>query len=156
MSRPSLYEHAGGTAAFHALATAHHARCLADPLLNHPFARPGHPDHVRRLGDYWAEVLGGPPVFSRDCGGHSAMLEVHARQGVDAEFGGRFVACFMAAADDAGLPADAPFRAALHAYMTWAVEEVKQYSPDDAEVPTGLPMPRWGWDGPLGDAGDTE
>jgi hemoglobin len=36
--------------AFLALAAAHHARCLADPELNHPFSHPGqHPRHVERL-----------------------------------------------------------------------------------------------------------
>ena len=37
--RPTLYEFAGGEQAFAALAHAHHARCLADPELNHPFTR---------------------------------------------------------------------------------------------------------------------
>src|SRR6185436_17617144 len=62
--RPTLYEFAGGDDAFLALATAHHARCLADPELNHPFSHPDqHPQHVERLAAYWAEVLGGPPRF---------------------------------------------------------------------------------------------
>ena len=64
--RPTLYEYAGGDAAFLALAAAHHERCLADPELNHPFSHPGqNPQHVERLAAYWAEVLGGPPRFSR-------------------------------------------------------------------------------------------
>lgn len=64
--RPSLFEHAGGEPAFLALATAHHARCLADPELNHPFSKlDGNPDHIARLGWYWAEVLGGPPLYTR-------------------------------------------------------------------------------------------
>ena len=33
MARPSLYEFAGGDPAFLALATAHHERCLLDPVL---------------------------------------------------------------------------------------------------------------------------
>jgi hemoglobin len=147
MSRPSLYEFAGGAPAFLALATAHHARCLADPVLNHPFSHGTHPDHVQRLADYWAEALGGPARYSA---GHSAMLDVHARQGADADLGERFVACFMAAADDADLPGDPDFRAALRAYMTSAAAEVLHYSPHDAEVPPGQSMPRWGWDGPAG------
>ena len=36
--RTTLFEFAGGEPAFLALATAHHARCLADPELNHPFS----------------------------------------------------------------------------------------------------------------------
>ncbi len=63
--RPNLYEFAGGEPAFLALAAAHHARCLADPELNHPFSHPGqHPQHVERLAAYWAEVMGGPPLYS--------------------------------------------------------------------------------------------
>ena len=64
----SLFEFAGGEPAFLALAAAHHARCLADPELNHPFSHPGqHPQHVERLAAYWAEVMGGPPTYSRSC-----------------------------------------------------------------------------------------
>jgi hemoglobin len=147
MTRPSIYEFAGGAPAFLALAVAHHERCLQDPVLNHPFSHPGHPEHVQRLGSYWAEVFGGPPAFSQTCGGHSAMLDVHARQGADDDLGERFVSCFVQAADDAHLPADPALRAALRAYMTWAVAEVLSYSPADAQVPAGLPVPQWSWDG---------
>ncbi|TDD41944.1 hypothetical protein E1286_31820 [Nonomuraea terrae] len=55
MSRPSIFECAGGEDAFLALAAAHHRRCLLDPVLNHPFSRGTRPDHVRRLADYWGE-----------------------------------------------------------------------------------------------------
>jgi hemoglobin len=117
--RPSLYEFAGGEAAFLALAAAHHARCLADPELNHPFSHPDqNPHHVERLGAYWAEVLGGPPVFSQTCGDHSSVLRMHAGNGDISDLGRRFVACFVAAADDAGLPSAPEFREALRAYMT--------------------------------------
>jgi hemoglobin len=37
--------------------------------------------HVERLAVYWAEVLGGPPRFSAECGGHSAALLMHAHNG---------------------------------------------------------------------------
>src|SRR5438445_9892887 len=121
MTRPSMFEFAGGDAAFLALAAAHHQRCLADPVLSHPFSHPDNPDHVERLADYWAEVFGGPPRYSESFGGHSAMLGIHAGQGADADLGDRFVACFVQAADDAGLPDDAEFRAGLRAYMQWAV-----------------------------------
>lgn len=147
MPRPSVFESAGGEPAFLALATAHHQRCLADPVLNHPFSHPGQPDHVTRLASYWAEVFGGPPRYSRDYGGHSAMLGVHAGQGADEELGERFVDCFVAAADDAALPADPELRAALRSYMIWAVGEVMSYSPRGSRVASDLPVPRWSWDG---------
>jgi hemoglobin len=74
MPQPSIFEFAGGEPAFLRLATAHHERCLQDPVLNHPFSHPGHPQHVQRLAGYWAEVFGGPARYSHTCGGHSAML----------------------------------------------------------------------------------
>jgi hemoglobin len=146
--RPSLFAFAGGEPAFLALAAAHHARCLADPELNHPFSHPDqHPQHVQRLAAYWAEVLGGPPAYSKGCGDQSGVLRMHAGNGDISDLGRRFVRCFDEAVDDAGLPADPEFRAALHAYMRWAVDDVLAYSPPDAVVPAGAPMPRWGWDG---------
>jgi hemoglobin len=147
--RPTLYEFAGGEPAFLALAAAHHARCLADPELNHPFSHPEqHPQHVERLAAYWAEVLGGPPGYSQSCGDHSSVLHMHAGNGDMGDLGLRFVDCFVRALDDAGLPADPAFREAMSAYIRWAVTEVLTYSPEDAVVPIDVPMPRWSWDGP--------
>jgi hemoglobin len=148
--RPSLYEHAGGDEAFLRLAAAHHARCLADPELNHPFSHPGqHPAHVARLAAYWAQVFGGPAAYTGEHGAdHSHVLRLHAGNGELDDLGRRFVACFVAAADDADLPADPEFRAALRAYMEWAVAEVLSYPGSPGDVPPGRPMPRWSWDGP--------
>jgi len=147
-TRPTLYEFAGGEPAFLVLARAHHARCLADPELNHPFSHPDqHPQHVERLAAYWAEVLGGPPRFSQECGDHSAVLYLHSATGPLGDLPQRFVECFVRAADDADLPADPEFRAALRAYMEWAVEDMTAYSAHDAFVPEGLTVPHWSWDG---------
>jgi hemoglobin len=146
--RPTLFEFAGGEPAFLRLAAAHHVRCLEDPELNHPFSHPDqHPQHVERLAAYWAEVMGGPPHYSQECGDHSAMLVLHAGNGDMSDLGRRFVDCFVRAADDAGLPDDPEFRAALRAYMQWAVAEVLEYPDHDSVVPQDLPLPRWSWDG---------
>ena len=146
--RPTLFEYAGGEPAFLALARAHHARCLADPELNHPFSHPGqHPQHVERLAAYWAEVMGGPPRYSEQCGTQSGLLYMHSDTGDMSDLGRRFVDCFALAADDAGLPAEPDFRAALRAYMEWAVSDVLTYSPHGSVVPGDLPMPHWSWDG---------
>lgn len=142
-----MFEFAGGEPAFLALATAHHQRCLEDPVLEHPFSHPGQPDHILRLASYWAEVFGGPPRYTERWGGQSAMLDVHAGQGAEYDLGPRFVRCFVQAADDAGLPADPEFRAGLRAYMEWAAAEVLTYSPRESTVPPGLAVPRWGWNG---------
>jgi hemoglobin len=145
--RPSLYEFAGGDEAFLALARAHHARCLADPELNHPFSHAGlHPAHVERLAAYWAEVMGGPSRFSQ-LSDQSSMLRLHAGHGPGMlELSHRFVECFVAAADDAGLPDDARFRAVLRAYMEWATGVVDAYAEPGSTVPDGLRVPRWDWE----------
>jgi hemoglobin len=143
-----LYEFAGGEPAFLALAAAHHARCLDDPELNHPFSHPDqHPQHVERLAAYWAEVMGGPRVYSESCGDHSYVLHLHAGNGDMTDLGRRFVSCFLHAMDDAGLPSDFAFRSAMRQYMEAAVAEVLVYGPPDKAVPQRLPMPNWTWDG---------
>ena len=150
MTRPSIYEVAGGREAFLALAAAHHQRCLDDPVLNHPFSHPDiDPRHVEKLAEYWGEVFGGPPTYSSSYGGHAAMLALHANAGddVDADLGDRFLACFVQAMDDAGLPDDPELRAALRSYMEWATGEVMSYTPGGSVVAPDLPMPRWSWGG---------
>lgn len=146
--RPSLFEFAGARPAFLALAAAHHAQCMQDPELNHPFSHPGqHPQHLERLAAYWAEVMGGPPLYSQSCGDQPALLRMHAGNGDMGDLGERFVRCFVQAIDDAGLPEDPAFRAALRDYMEWAVDDVLAYSPEDAVVPARAAMPHWTWDG---------
>ena len=147
VERPSIYEFAGGRPAFLRLAAAHHERCLQDPVLNHPFSHPGHPQHVERLGDYWAEVFGGPPGYSQVSAGQSGMLTIHSGTQAEDDLGTRFVACFTKAIDDARLPEDLEFRTALLAYMRWATADVHSYSPKGSTVLANLPLPHWGWDG---------
>ncbi|TDQ55662.1 hemoglobin [Actinomycetospora succinea] len=146
--RPSVFDAVGGEQAFLALARAHHRRCLADPELEHPFSKlDQHPQHVERLAAYWAEVMGGPPRYSRSGADQSHVLWLHSGNGEIDDLGRRFLACFLAALDDAGVPADPELRACLRAYMEWAVADVLAYSPTDAVVPDAAPMPRWGWEG---------
>ncbi|MCW2800143.1 MAG: oxygen-binding heme protein [Aeromicrobium sp.] len=141
-----MFAYAGGEPAFLDLAAAHHARCLADPELNHPFSHPDqNPQHVQRLAAYWAEVMGGPTTFSDSMSDQGAMLHLHSGNGDMSDLGRRFVECFVLAADDAHLPADSEFRAALRAYMEWAVDDVLSHDEDPA--PTQSPMPHWSWDG---------
>jgi hemoglobin len=91
--------------------------------------------------------MGGPPTFSQTCSDESAVLMLHAGNGDMGDLGERFLDCFVRALDDAELPTDPEFRAAMHAYMRWAVDNVLAYSPVDAVVPSSLPMPRWDWSG---------
>ena len=75
------------------------------------------------------------------------MLRLHAGMEADDDLGDRFIACFVKAADDAGLPDHPELRGALRAYMEWAVRDVHAYNPGGSSVPDGLVVPRWSWDG---------
>jgi hemoglobin len=147
--RPTLYEYAGGEQAFEPFAAALHARCLADPELNHPFSHAdGHPEHTQRLAAYLAEAFGGPARYSARCADQSYVVRLHAGNGDGmADLGPRFADCFMLAADDAGWPADPEFRAVIRGYIDWAVRTVALSHLQDTAVPAGLPLPHWSWDG---------
>ncbi len=146
-ARPSVFEYAGGSDAFLALAYALHERCLEDPVLNHPFSHPSHPRHLERLAGYLGEVFGGPRTYSKFDGGHSAMLGIHAGTGADEDMAARFVVCFDRAVDDARLPTDREFRKVLHDYISWAAGEVNAISPLGSVVPEDLAFPHWSWEG---------
>jgi hemoglobin len=53
------------------------------------------------------------------------------------------------AMDDAGLPGDPEFRAAMRNYMEVAVAEVLSFGDPGTAIPADAPMPHWGWHGPL-------
>ncbi|BCJ46814.1 oxidoreductase [Actinoplanes ianthinogenes] len=148
MERPTLFEAAGGAPAMLALAADFHARCLADPVLEHPFSHVGNPEHVQRLADYWGEVLGGPPVFSERFGGHAAMLRVHANQCDEDPFSQRFAEVFDEAVAHT-LPDDPELHAVLHDYMHCATREVAAVFPATATVPETTRMPHWSWSGSM-------
>jgi hemoglobin len=142
MSSLTLFEAAGGAAAFLALAADHHERCVADPELNHPFSKDDlDPEHVARLAAYVAEVMGGPPSGLE----HAAVLVMHAGNGDMTDLGRRFVRCFDEAVA-ATLPADEALRKAFHDYMEWAVADVLAHE-EVEDVPASVPVPRWTWDG---------
>jgi hemoglobin len=91
--------------------------------------------------------MGGPPAYSQSLSDQSSLLQMHAGNGDMSDLGRRFLECFVLAADDAGMPGDPEFRAALRAYMQWAVADVLGYSPEGSVVPAGARVPRWSWDG---------
>jgi hemoglobin len=146
--RQTLYEFAGGEGAFEPFAVALHRRCLADPELNHPFSHADqNPEHVPRLAAYLAEVFGGPARYSAACADQSYLVGLHAGNGDMSDLGRRFAGCFMLAADDAGWPADPEFRTAIRGYIDWSVGTVALSHPHDTDIPAGLPVPHWSWDG---------
>jgi hemoglobin len=145
----SIYEVAGGRQAFIDLARAWHKRCLADPVVSHAFSHGYHPQHSERLAAYWAEALGGPPVYTESMSDESTVMRMHAGKGEHREMDERAQTCFAQALDDAGFSDDPRLRSTLKAYFRWSTEAFAAYPGSADEVPAGMAMPRWSWDGPL-------
>jgi len=146
--RPSIYEAAGGRHAFLNLAHAWHARCLADPVVSHAFSHGYHPQHSERLAAYWVEALGGPADYTELPGDETGVVRLHSGNGEHEEMDERAQVCFAQALDDAGLPDDPQLRSALKAYFLWATYAMSAYPDSADDVPEGLRVPRWSWDGP--------
>jgi hemoglobin len=147
----TVYEVAGGAKGVLRLATAWHARVLAGEVVGHAFSHGYHPEHTERLAAYWAEALGGPAGYSEQYGDETSVLRMHSGKGAHAEMDRRAIACFDQALVDVGLSGDDKLRQVLHDYFSWATTlTMARYprSPDD--VPEGLRVPKWSWDGPVG------
>jgi len=145
----SVYEAAGGDAGLLRLAEAWHRCVLADEIVSHAFRHGFEPDHTRRLAAYWAEALGGPASYTGTYGDESSVVRIHSGNGEHDDMDRRAIACFDQALEDAGLGSDDELRGTLHDYFAWATTTTMAAypgSPDD--VPDGLPIARWSWDGP--------
>jgi hemoglobin len=144
-----MYEAAGGLEGLLRLAVAWHARVLADEVVSHAFSGGFRADHTQRLAAYWAEALGGPPAYSSVYGDETSVVRIHSGNGQHHEMDRRAIACFDQAIEDAGLATDEALRQSLHDYFAWATTttmDAYPASPDD--VPAGLHIPHWSWDGP--------
>lgn len=143
----SVFEAAGGAIGMLELARAWHERCLADPIMSHPFSHPDqHPQHLERLAAYWGEALGGPSVYTDGMGDETHVLVTHAGNGEHREMDRRAVACFDAALIDVGIT-DEPLRTVLHDYFEWSTDRMGEHPDSPASVPQGLTIPKWSWEG---------
>jgi truncated hemoglobin YjbI len=143
-----VYEAAGGQQGLLRLAEAWHARVLADEIVSHAFSHGFDPEHTRRLAAYWAEALGGPQAYSGVFGDESFVVRIHSGNGRHEEMDRRAIACFDRALDDAGLAADETLRRVLHDYFAWATTtSMAQYHESADDVPAGLDLPHWSWNG---------
>jgi hemoglobin len=145
---PSVYEAAGGSEGLLRLAEAWHARVMADEVVSHAFSHGLHPQHSERLAAYWAEALGGPASYSASCGDETSVVRMHSGNGPHEEMDRRAIECFDQALDDAGLDPAGPVRQVLHDYFAWATTTVMAaYHGSADDVPEGLTIPHWSWDG---------
>ena len=147
----TIYEAAGGWDGVLRLASAWHTRVLEDEVVSHAFSHGYHRDHTERLAAYWAEALGGPTIYSDQYGDETSVVRTHSGNGLHEEMDRRAIACFDQAMEDVGLAHDEQLRSVLHDYFAWATTTtMARYhrSPDD--VPDGLVIPKWSWDGLVG------
>lgn len=135
---------AGGPAAITRLIDAFYDRVEADDLLS-LFFPGGVSQHRRHVGLWWTEVLGCPCDYTSQLGGYERMLAHHRALAITAEQRLRFATTMSQAADDAALPRDPEFRAALIGYLEWGTRLAMENSQPDAGPPLHAPVPRWGW-----------
>jgi truncated hemoglobin YjbI len=144
---PSLYDAAGGIEGLTRLAHAWHERVLGDPVVSHAFHGGAREDHSERLAAYWAEALGGPPIYSSGYAGESDVVRMHSGNGEHDEMNQRAIARFDEALVEAGLGHE-PLRTLLHDYFAWATTtSMYRYHSSAADVPPGMTIPRWSWHG---------
>ncbi|WP_263384133.1 group II truncated hemoglobin [Granulicella arctica] len=144
----TVFKAAGGTDGMRRLAEAWHHRVLADEVVAHAFSHGFHSDHVERLAAYWAEALGGPPAYSSSYGDESKVVRMHSGNGEHDEMDARAIACFDQALLDVGFASSGTLHQVLHDYFAWATKTtMSRYARSADDVPNGLSIPRWSWDG---------
>jgi len=144
----TVYEAAGGIGGLRRLAEAWHTRVMADEEVSHAFSHGYRPDHSERLAAYWAEALGGPPLYSDAYGDETSVVRIHSGNGAHEEMDRRAIACFDQALADTGLATDERLGHVLHDYFAWATTTtMARYHRSADDVPDGLAIPRWSWDG---------
>jgi hemoglobin len=143
----SLYEHAGGEEALHGVEELFYSKVLADPVLKALFTerRPGHVDH---LTWFTAESFGGPDRFTRDLG-FQHVIDAHRHLRITDEQRQRFVALYLEALDETGLPDDEPFRQAVRSHLEFGshVAQQNSWAETDADLHPLRNVPHWEWPG---------
>ena len=142
----TLYEHAGGHEGIRRFVDAFYSSVLADPILQ-PLFGAGRPEHVDQLAAFDSQSFGGPDDFTQEMGGFAHLIEVHRGLEITEAQRCRFVELYLAAADTAHLPADAPFREALRSHVEFGSHVAMQnsHAQTDEELHPLREVPRWTW-----------
>ena len=140
-SEPTLFEWAGGLPALTRMSRLLYEKHVpADPLLAPLFA--GMPrDQAQRLAAWIGGALGGPAD-----GSAPGQATGFISEQINEQQRARWVALLAAAADDAGLPADAGFRSGFFSCAEWVSRAATAQGPNASGQP---PAPSWDW-GPAG------
>jgi hemoglobin len=141
----TLYEHAGGERCLHRVEEIFYEKVLVDPVLTTLFTERV-PTHVDHLTWFTAESFGGPDRFTREVG-FPHIIEVHRGLRITDEQRERFIELYLQAADEAGLPDDAPFREALRSHLEFGSQVAQQnsWAKADSELHPIREVPSWEW-----------
>jgi hemoglobin len=142
---PTIYEWGGGREAFERWLNRFYDLVELDPMIAPYFDGKVSETHRQHVTDWWCEVMGGPAVYTEQRGGYENMLAHHAGLGITPEHRLRFMTLLGQAADDAGLPDDPEFRAAIIGYGEWGSHLAVGNSAPGVDVVEHAPVPRWGW-----------
>jgi hemoglobin len=141
----TLYDHAGGDEALHHLEELFYGKALADPVLKALFTK-RIPTHVDHLTWFTAESFGGSDRFTRRLG-FQHIIDVHRHLKITDEQRERFVAAYLEALDEAGLPDDGPFRQAVREHVEFGARVAQQnsWAETDADLHPIREVPHWDW-----------
>jgi hemoglobin len=141
----TLYEHAGGEQALHRLEELFYDKVLTDPVLKAQF-KARIPTHVDHLTWFTAESFGGSDRFTRELG-FQHIIDVHRHLDITDEQRERFVALYLQALEEAGLPHDEPFVEAVRSHLEFGSRVAQQNSraQTDAELHPIRDVPHWNW-----------
>ncbi len=142
---PTIYDWGGGREAFARWLDCFYDRVERDDLLAPVFGGRVGEEHRRHVTTWWCEVMGGPDDYTASHGGYERMLAHHRGLAITSEQRLRFVTLLSTAADEAGLPADPEFRAAIMGYAEWGTRLAVHNSEPGAQPAPHAPVPRWGW-----------
>ena len=142
---PTIYDWAGGRSAFERWLDRFYDLVEEEELLAPLFGGTVSDQHRRDVVTWWCEVMGGPAAYTESLGGYGHMLSKHRGLRITAEQRLRFVTLLSRAADDAFLPDDPEFRAAVMGYAEWGSRLAMYNSSDAGDIVQHAPVPRWGW-----------
>ena len=118
---PTLYEWAGGEAAFRGLIDAFYDRAEKDELIAPYFPGGVHEAHRAHVAAWWREVFGGPAEYTEELGGYDHMVARHRGRGTGA------------------------LRVADEPHVEWGTRLALENSQPGADVVEHAAVPRWGW-----------
>jgi CDGSH-type Zn-finger protein/truncated hemoglobin YjbI len=139
-AEPSLFEWAGGLPALTRVVRRFLEKHVPEDEPLGPLFADMAPDLPHRAAAWLGEAFGGPPAEDA-----VSLAPSLAGVAMTEEQRQRAVALFERSADEAGLPADAEFRAAFVSYLEWASRAVLEATQPGADTSALRSVHTWGW-----------